>query len=384
MVIKPTGAIQNVYSPDAGLDFFGAVGVHFWDRRGKARLGNRPGEFHIHPERQDHVFTLDNGVAVREELFAYNDRWAGDDVPPPAVYYRIHLRNESKSPVSFDAYAFAELRGNTGHDVATDYDAALGGIVAWNRAAPAQLRLFAALGAIEGWEVNSDPGKVVAGVSPGRLADAALEPGDDPIGVLKVNVDLDPDEARWVELLCLLSVRSRDDLAQARRRCPSGERAARQTTDYYWSYLERSVVHSPSHEVNQGVLWAKANMLRVQTYAPTGWCFTNDPRRSNNSVARDTAWMSFGADYLNHHFTRESLAAYFRLQQPNGKIVEYYDVRNGKSEDDGLNVNDDTPLIVIALWHHFAATGNQDFLRAYYPNAFGRWSICSRSATPKA
>jgi hypothetical protein len=370
MIVKSSGAIQQIYSPDAGFDFFGAVEVRYWDRRSKIRLHGLSGEFHIHPERQDHVFTLDNGVRVHEQLFPYNDRWTDDaDVPPPAVYYRIHLRNGSPSAARFDAYAFAGLRGSTCHDVVAEYDEALGGIVAWNRWAPSQLRLFAALSPHDGWEVNADPSKLVGQLSPGPLSNGVRAPGDDPIGVLSVAVDLEPEEERWIEFLCVISVRSREDLAQARRRCPQGEEARQQTSDYYWSYLGRSVLRTPNADVNHGVLWAKANMLRVQTYSPTGWCFTNDPTRSNYCVARDTAWMSFGADYLNHHFARESLAAFFRLQQPSGKIVEYYDVRNGACEDYGLNVNDDTPLAVIALWHHFAATENEAFLRTYYPNA---------------
>lgn len=368
-VLKPTGAIKKIFSPDAGFDLFGAIGVCYWDRRSKIRLGQLPGEFHIHPERQDHIFMLDNGVHVHEQLFAYNNQWTSDEaVPPPAVYYRVHLRNTTTVPVSFDLYAFAELRGNTPRDVVAEYDAQLGGIVAWNRSAPSQVRLFASLGPIDGWEVNADPGKALARSSPGRLSNAA-ESADDPIAVLTAGVTLQPTEDRWIEFLCVLSCDSREDLENSRGRCPAGAQASRQTIDYYWRYLQRSVLRTPNRNVNHGVLWAKANMLRVQTCAPTGWCFTNDPTRSNYSVARDTAWMSFGADYVNHHFARESLDAFFRLQSPSGKIVEYYDVRNDRTEDYGLNVNDDTPLIVLALWHHYAATGNEKYLRERYPNA---------------
>ncbi len=52
--------------------------------------------------------------------------------------------------------------------------------------------------------------------------------------------------------------------------------------------------------------------------APTGWCFVNDPTRSNNSVGRDTAWFAFGADYLAPEFARESLLAYVERQEPAG------------------------------------------------------------------
>jgi hypothetical protein len=370
VVLKPTGAISKVFSADAGCDFIGAVQVHYWDRRSRVGVNRLHGEFHIHPERQDHVFTLGNGIHVHEQIFPYNDSWEKEEeIPPPVVYYRIHFRNETKSPASFDAYAFCDLRGNTDHDIVTEYDDSLGGIVAWNHASPSQLRLFAMEGKVDDWETNSDRGKVAARLFPSRLANAALAQDCDAIGVLHAAIDLAPGEERWVNLLCVISAKSREDLAASRKRCPSGKDAGRRTTEYYWKFLRRSVLRTPSIDVNHGVLWAKANILRVRTYAPTGWCFTNDPTRSNNSVGRDTAWMSFGADYLDHDFARESLAAYFRLQQPSGKIVEYYDVRTGKWDDYGLNVNDDTPLAVIALRHHYGATKNEEFLRTCYPCA---------------
>ncbi len=370
VVIKPTGAIEKVYSSDAGYDFFGAVCVRLWDRRSKVRLSSHRGEFHIHPERQDHTYVLDNGVKVHEQIFPYNyDGATGKEIPVPAVYYRFHFENQSASPALFDAYAFCELRGNTSQDVVAEFDSALGGLVAWNTSTPSQIRLFATLAPAQGWETSDDRGKVVARTSPGSLASSATAVGPDPVGAIHVEIDLKAGESHWVEFLCLLSAKSREDLVAARAQCPDGATALERTSAYYWKYLRQSILRTPDHDVNQGVLWAKANMLRVQTYAPTGWCFTNDPTRSSNSVGRDTAWMTFGADYLNHEFARESLRAYFRLQEPDGKIVEYYDVRNDKWDDYGLNVNDNTPLAVIALWHHYAVTGNEQFVRECYPGA---------------
>ncbi|MHB8145743.1 MAG: MGH1-like glycoside hydrolase domain-containing protein [Vulcanimicrobiaceae bacterium] len=370
VIVKPTGTIQNVYSSDAGYNFFGAMGVHFWDRRSKVRLSSHHGEFHIHPERQDHVYQLDNGVQVREQVFAYNDDGRdGAFIPPPVVYYRLQLHNQSAAATSFDVYGFCELRGNTAQDVQAEYDTAMDGIVAWNASTPSQARLFAVLGGVTGWETNDDRGKLVSRNSPGELANAVVALGPDPVGALHISVDLAPGEERWIDFVCILSAISRADLAAIRASIPSGADAVARTSAYYWKYMRRSILRTPDHDVNQGVLWAKANMLRVQTYAPTGWCFTNDPTRSNNSVGRDTAWMSFGADYLRPEFAHDSLQAYLRLQEPDGKIVEYYDVRNDKWDDYELNVNDNTPLIVIALWHHYAVTGNLDFIREAYPNA---------------
>ncbi|HTV72690.1 MAG TPA: GH116 family glycosyl hydrolase [Candidatus Acidoferrales bacterium] len=370
VIVKPTGAVERIFCPDAGFAFFGSINIRLWDRRSGVRLASHDGEFHFHPERQDHIYELDNGVHVHEQIFPYNyDGEDGTFIPPATVYYRFHFRNDADHPVSFDAYGFCELRGDTAHDVVAEFDRELGGIVAWNKGAPSGIRLFATLTSVQSWETTDDRGKMVSRTAPAALANAATATGTDPVGALHVEIDLDPGEDRWVEFLCVLSANGREELAAARRASPPGKTAVARTTTYYWKYLQRSVILTPDRDVNQGVLWAKANMLRVQTYAPTGWCFTNDPTRSNNSVGRDTAWMAVGADYLNPAFSLDSLQAYFRLQQSSGKIIEYYDVRNGVSEDYGLNVNDNTPLVVIALAHHYAVTGNQDFVRTCYPCA---------------
>ena len=52
-----------------------------------------------------------------------------------------------------------------------------------------------------------------------------------------------------------------------------------------------------------------------------------------------------------------------------GMAVEYFDIRTGKSEDYGLNINDNTPLLVLALWHHYNVTGDRAFLERVYPQA---------------
>src|SRR5581483_6036310 len=69
MVIKATGAIEKIYAIDAGEAVFGALVVHFWDERTGIRLQPLPGSFALHPERQEHHYTLPNDVAIHETLF---------------------------------------------------------------------------------------------------------------------------------------------------------------------------------------------------------------------------------------------------------------------------------------------------------------------------
>lgn len=139
------------------------------------------------------------------------------------------------------------------------------------------------------------------------------------------------------------------------------------------------MVLTPTAEINRGATWAKANMLRVKLKAPTGWGISNSPTLSNNSVARDTAWFAMGTDYFMPEFSKEVIRHFLELQEPSGMIVEFYNMLDDKTEDFGMNINDNTPLILIALWHHHKTAGDEHFLPACYEAAAkaARY-ICSR------
>jgi len=47
--------------------------------------------------------------------------------------------------------------------------------------------------------------------------------------------------------------------------------------------------------------------------------------------------------------------------------TRYYSAFDGRVEDYGLNINDDTPLFILAVNHHYRATGDDAWLRAIYP-----------------
>ncbi len=180
---------------------------------------------------------------------------------------------------------------------------------------------------------------------------------------------LKPGQHAAFYLVLTFSMHGLEGARESLRSLPTAQEALTRTREHYDAVLRRAVVVTPDAQVNRGALWAKANMLRAQSLTSQGWCFVNDPTRSNNSVSRDTAWFAFGADYITPHFARESLLWYADHLEPNGMVVEYFDIRNGKSEDYGLNINDDTPLLILALWHHYGITGDRDFLQYVYPKA---------------
>jgi len=369
-IIKATGALKKVYSIDLGVTLFGSLVLHHWDERTGMHLTPQAGTFALHPEHQEHDFHLVNGLAVHEDIFVLSGQPGADGaVDPPAVYYTVELRNESTEEISTSTYAFCQLRGDTAHDIVAAYDKRLNALVAWNKERPEQARIFGCSEKPTSFETTSDYGTAVSERSPGLLSGRTDTSPDDPLGVLHHSHTLKPGESVSFYYLLSFSGDGRKGAEQVYRSCPKASVALARTMDYYHDILGRCVVLTPDPRVNRGVLWAKANMLRVMLKAPTGWCFVNDPTRSNNAVGRDTAWFGFGGDYFVPEFVRDALRAFVRLQEPNGMIVEYYDIRDDKSADYGLNINDNTPLLILALWHHYNSTGDEDFLREVYPAA---------------
>jgi hypothetical protein len=368
-IIKATGAIQSVYSIDIGQTLFGTVLLrHYEADTGMHLAQDQSGTFLIHPEHQEHRFGLPPGIALHETVFVLSGKPdAQGNVDPPAVYLAVEMHNDSAETARIVTFAYADLRGNTGHDVVAEYDKELNALVAWNAAQPDWVRLFGCSDPPESYETTLDYGKAVFNTDSGPLSNKTEAPTD-PLGVLRHTREIKPGETARFYYLLSLGI-GRAAAKKNYQACPTADEALEKTKAYYDEALGRAVLLTPNPQVNRGVLWAKANMMRTLAKAPTGWCFVNDPTRSNNSVGRDTCWFAYGGDYLNPPFVRESLLAYVGNQEPSGKVVEYYDIRNGKTADYNLNVNDNTPLLVLALWHHYNTTGDVDFLKEVYPAA---------------
>jgi glycogen debranching enzyme len=366
-IVKASGAIDRIYSTDCGLNLFGTILLrHFDGRTGMLLAQQKPGKFVILPENQEHLYMLSNDVEVRENIFVLGGSPESMQIStPPAVYLSIELRNTTNETLVIETFGFAQLRGKTDPDLRAEWNSALNCMIATNISAPSQCRIFATSTSPESFETNFDKGMPVLQTSPGKLKNAMSENGDQ-IGVTRHIHTVNPGEmVSWNYLMTFGA--GREDALKNLALAPDYSAGLLQTKQYFQKVLKNAIVMTPNEMINLGVLWAKANMVRVQNQAPTGWCFVNDPTQSRNSVGRDTAWFAFGSDFVRPEFSRESLMAYVNNQEEDGLIVEYYDVRNGKTEDYKLNINDNTPLLVLALWHHFNATGDKSFLESVYP-----------------
>ncbi len=303
------------------------------------------------------------------DIFVRSGTPQADHVDPPAAYYVVELRNDTQREVRVATYASLQLRGETEHDVSSDYDSKNRAFIAWNESDPERVRAFACSAEPDSYEVTQSYGKASASRFPGPLANRTLSNASEPLGIFHLSHVLKPAERTRFFFLLTLSGDGRTGLTRELKAALPAEVALARTREHYDTVLGRAVVMTPDQEVNRGVLWAKANMLRTEVLGPTGWCFVNDPTRSNNSVGRDTAWFAFGSDYITPEFSRASLLWYVNHLEKTGKVIEYYDIRTGKTEDYGLNINDNTPLLILALWHHYNTTGDEQFLHEVYPAA---------------
>jgi hypothetical protein len=144
------------------------------------------------------------------------------------------------------------------------------------------------------------------------------------------------------------------------------EGALHATQRYYATRLADARLLTPSPLINRGAVWAKVNMLRVIKEYPQGWGSTNSPP-SDILVSRDTSWFVHGYDYFLPQFSRDAIELFNRFLEPSGQVVEYVRGVSGFKTSYDLNINDDTPLHIIAILHHYNATLDDAWLRGVYP-----------------
>ena len=356
---KATGAIEQLYCVDAGTCLLGAFQVRHWDERAGMKLDSTGGHFFLYPEHQEHRYMLSNGVYVFEDVFV--------DSEAPVAYYVVELTNDSEEEQRVASYAFCELTEDVNEELDIRFDQSMRAFIAVSRREQKQVRVIGSSRMPESYEVSIDRAKAVTGYAPGRLSNNIVAASGLPCAIMHFSTVLGKKERASFAFRFVLSADGEAEAVRIFQSAANAQAALEQTQNSYHDVLERSVAITPNQEINRGVLWAKTNMQRVMLRPPSGWSFTNDPLRSTNSVGRDAAWFCAGADYFRPDFSRECLQQFIDRQERSGKFVEYYDMLSDKREDFGLNVNDDTPLLVWSVWHHYQVTGDRAFLEQAYP-----------------
>jgi len=139
--------------------------------------------------------------------------------------------------------------------------------------------------------------------------------------------------------------------------------------DSYRHYLSITEIITPDEVINRGIYWAKVNVLRVWHGYLGGEAFTNDPPQ-DIVVVRDVAWFVFGVNYFLPSLSRNILEFVRKYcVHHDGKLTEYVHANESTPtlHDYGLNINDDTPLFILAVESYLSTVNDRSFLKAVYP-----------------
>lgn len=369
---KGTGAIQGLFSTEVGQEVTGSLVVNFFatyrdlihysrmeesDRRIGAETivrlaGVGPGMFTIHPAYQEHSYDLVGQIHVVETFFLPNTGF--DD--EAAVIKVVEVENPSDREQALSAIACLYLPGSTEHDVEARYEDGLGAIIAWNAGRNNWVRAFGALPHPDAYLVTHDIEEAWNPRYP--LANTTAEKGE-TVASLQKTVFLRPGDRQRMAFVVAFTPNGEREIGRIYRGVTDYEKLLKQTISRYRNVLGQADVMTPDTLINQGVQWCKANMLRVLANYPQGIAFTNDPGKSSHVVVRDAAWFAFGSDYILPEASCDLLEQMAKQQKDSGLIVEYYNALTGETNDYGLNINDNTPLFILAAAHHIETTGHR-------------------------
>ncbi|HYA32739.1 MAG TPA: amylo-alpha-1,6-glucosidase [Candidatus Bathyarchaeia archaeon] len=399
---KATGAIESLFSLDLGRNVIGSTLVRYYDAESGVLLEQTgTGDFTIHPAYQKRRFKLAHDLRISEIFYVPNA--PQDDLDEcAAAYLGLKIVNKTADVQRISVVGFSDLRPRflaTTPDVEVRYSYENAAIIASNRSNERWTRFFGTTAPNPTCSYTTDISAVtdnfnitpslrpsceqyVGGTFSAERCSVQYVPltsddrrspndGSDDraiIGRIQVDLELQPEEEREFTFLIGFSADGDADATRQFERLKDYASAFEHTLRHFVSETSHSVVTTPDQVINRGVQWAKANMARVKALYPQGRGFTNDPGMSSNIVARDTSWFAFGCDYVAPEFSKQALKVFKRLQSTSGLIPEYYNGVTGEVDDYQLNINDGTPLYVLAVEHTFQITDDRAFLEEMYPS----------------
>lgn len=380
---KSTGAVERVFSNALAQSLIGAISIRYGgyglpagmlaDRAGSSRspyIALRPDathrKFEIHPAYQAVSFTLGGVIDISETTFVPLDAAAPADNDTPMVYVVVRLRNIDVVEHFIRVVGSARLRGSMRLDVQARFDLARHALVAWNVSQPRAVRVFGLSEPSSRFETTVDFGRAYDPMHVHALENKIVGVGD-VLGQLQLDLRLEPGQRRTICFTAGVFAEGEDSALESYAIAPGHQKALERTIVSLDEVLCRSQVLTPDSLINEGAFWSKVNMRRVMAKYPQGPAFSNDPGNYANVVGRDSAWFVYGCDYFIPEFSRKLLENVAARQYACGKLPEYYDAVTGRVEDDGLNINDDTPLYILAVNHHFRSTGDVPWLKKVYP-----------------
>ena len=378
---KCTGAIDRIFSIERGKNLLGSVSLRYGGTGSSLRLEadkqahgspnvryigldhDGPADVEIHPVYQRRKFSLGGALSVTETLFV---PLAANMNDAPVAYIAVEVHCLDSTQHDLRVMCYARLSGAPGDDIEARFEPKLNALVAHNTADPEAVRIFGLDIAPTAFGTSGDFGSVCDRAHVHAVAQDTSARGD-VLGVLQLDLCIRPNEPVTFCVVTGVYTHGERKAIAAHAKAGDWKSALAETMTYMEGILDCARVVTPDQIINRGAVWSKVNMRRVMAAYPQGHSFTNEPGISSNVVMRDVAWFVFGCDHFMPEFSRALLDKFVSLQYPNGKLPEYYSGIDGRVEDYGLNINDDTPLFILATNHHFRATGDVAWLTKTFP-----------------
>lgn len=378
---KGTGDLLSLFSIEVGARVLGGMSVAYLlpfsdlssdglpDPQRRMAYGHfarvmptAPGVIHLHPAYQQREFVIGDGLHVLETIFL--PRTGMDD--GAAVHTVVCLKNRTPHPLRITVVVSLDLRGATPHDIMAEFDHRQQALVAHNASSPGWVRVFGSDVHPEHFCATTDE---ELAYSPQQSLPDRVDGRGDLTGSLQFDVLLLPRQHHKLRLTAAFSPHGRAAALDVYAAASQRRHALRDTIHHFRSLLQAASIEVPDPLLTQGVQWAKACLLRPISRYRLGDAVTNDPGRSSNLVGRDCAWYTHGADFVLPELACTMLPIFARSQRADGLIMEHVNGCTGEAEDHGFNINDNTPLFVMAVAHHVEVTGHVHCLHDLYDSA---------------
>jgi hypothetical protein len=372
----PKGGVRGLWDADTDQIIFGIHQIAYRVQGGETHFPHQiTREFTFLPYAQISEFELDGKIAVTEAFYVphgpKHDRLV-------AFVVDVTLHNPGREPMTVSIFPWSLLIGQRFYGE-PEKEVRASVVDRFIRSVNEET------GAVRWWGSSRQPDAAVIalreqvllhGMRLGKLREREHLEEVTPqlaeyvsnriFGAFEYSINVSPG-AREPLRLAVVFNRKGDSLARPALEQLLGDAAAlHETQRFYAMRLSVARFMTPSPEISRGVAWAKANMLRIIKEYPQGWGSTNSPP-SDILVSRDTSWFVHGFDYFLPGFSRDALEVFNRFMEPSGQVVEYVRGVSGFKTSYELNINDDTPLHVIALLHHYNVTRDDEWLKSVYP-----------------
>jgi hypothetical protein len=374
----PKGGVRGLWDADSDQIIFGThqIAYRLRDRDRTIFPREIQREFTFLPYAQISEFGLDERLLVTECFYVPHGPKHDRAV---SFIVDVTLHNRGREPVEASVFPWALLVGQRFYgETEKEVRAAVAGpyVSVWNQET----------GAARCWGASREPHAVVVSLreqvlleairrgslheEEGRLSEvtpALAEYVSGRIfGALEYRITVAPGARESLRVAVVFDLRGRAEAKATFDEILGDERALHETQRYYANALNDARFMTPSPIVSRGVVWAKANMLRVIKEYPQGWGSTNSPP-SDILVSRDTSWFVHGFDYFLPRFSRDAIEVFNRFVEESGQVVEYVRGVSGFRTSYELNINDDTPLHLIAILHHYNATLDHAWVESILP-----------------